>query len=121
LAIDRKRLQSDYLRMRFGRALALLAVGVLVSQGSPNAVASAPVTRSCGTLSLGIGWHLRASANVGCPAARVLMTSYFRRRGNRYAHIALSGYSCAKRDLASGEQIRCVQAAKLITALSFGY
>lgn len=107
--------------MRLRLLLPLLAAGAIAWQASPPAAASGSVTRPCGTLSIGIGWHLRSSQNVTCSSARVLITSYFKRRGNRQTVIVVSGYSCSKRDLATGEQIRCVQASKLVTAKSFGY
>jgi hypothetical protein len=78
-------------------------------------------TRSCGTLSVGIGWHLRASPNVGCRSARHLMTIYFWRRANRRPAAFVLGYGCSKRDLRDGEHIRCVRDARLVTAKSFGY
>jgi hypothetical protein len=71
--------------------LPLLAAGSLAWQASPPAEASGSVTRPCGTLSIGIGWHVRSSANVRCSSARVLITSYFKRRGNRQAVIVVSG------------------------------
>jgi hypothetical protein len=78
-------------------------------------------TRSCGTLSVDISWHLRASPNVRCSSARRLMTVYFRRRANLRPGAFLRGYGCSRRDLRDGEHIRCVRGAALVTANSFGH
>jgi hypothetical protein len=78
-------------------------------------------TLSCGTLAVGIGWHVRASLNVRCSSARHLMVTYFRRRANRPPRSVVLGYVCTVRDLPDAEHIRCVRAAKLVTAKSFGY
>ena len=79
-----------------------------------------PRARSCGTLSIGIGWDLRASPNVRCSAARRVMLTYFRRFAGR-THPLLFGYRCAKRDLQDAKHIRCTRPGRLVTAKSFGY
>ena len=79
-----------------------------------------PRTRSCGTLSIGIGWDLRASPNVRCSAARQVMLTYFRRYAGR-THPLVFGYLCTNRDLRDAEHIRCARAGRLVTAKSFGY
>jgi hypothetical protein len=78
-------------------------------------------TRSCGTLAVGIGWHVAATPNVTCLSARLLMTTYFKRRGNRHATVVVYRYACARRDLPDAEHIRCTRLARLVTARSFGY
>ena len=77
--------------------------------------------RSCGNLSVGIGWHLRASPNLRCSSARHLMSIYFRHRANRHTSALILGYACTRRELRDAEHIRCVRAARLVTAESFGY
>ena len=64
-----------------------------------------PRTRSCGTLSIGIGWDLRASPSVRCSAARQVMLTYFRRFAGR-TQPPVFGYRCTKRDLQDAEHIR---------------
>ena len=77
--------------------------------------------RSCGSLSAGIGWHLRATPNVRCPSARHLMSVYFRHRANRRTRAVVLGYVCTKQDLRDGEHVRCVRGAQAVSAKSFGY
>jgi len=72
-------------------------------------------------LSIGIGWHLRATPNVRCSFARELMTAYLRRRANRRVRMVVHGYVCPKRDLPDAEHVSCVRARKLVTAKSYGY
>jgi hypothetical protein len=79
------------------------------------------LSRPCGTLAVGIGWHLSATWNVRCSDARHVMSSYFKRRANRRTSALVLGYGCTKRDLRDGEHIRCVRGATLVTAKSFGY
>jgi len=79
------------------------------------------LTRSCGALGTGIGWHLRASWNVRCFSARHLMSTYLKRQANRRTTALVLGYVCAKRDLRDGEHIRCARGSRLVTAKSFGY
>jgi hypothetical protein len=76
---------------------------------------------SCGALNVGIGWRLRASPNVECSFARHLMISYFKSDANRRAAALVLGYVCTRRDLRDGEHIRCVNAARVVEARSFGY
>lgn len=80
-----------------------------------------PHMRPCGTLSVGIGWHLAATPNVTCPAARRLIATYLERGGNRRATRVVQNYVCARRDLSDAEHIRCALSARLVTAKSFGY
>jgi hypothetical protein len=103
--------------IRFLFSLAIVAVVAAASVGTT--VASAKTTRSCGTLAIGIGWHLRASPNVTCRAARRLMTVYFGRR--RPARAVVLEYVCTRRDLPDAEHIRCVHGTRLVAAKSFGY
>lgn len=49
------------------------------------------------------------------------MATYFSRRLNRRTRAVVFAYLCTKRDLQDGEHVRCVRAAKLVTAKSFGY
>ena len=79
-----------------------------------------PRARSCGTLSIGIGWDLCASPNVPCSAARQVMLTYFKRYAGR-RHPLVFGYLCTNRDLRDAEHIRCTRADRLVTAKSFGY
>jgi hypothetical protein len=98
-------------------------VVVLAFAGVADAAGqSAPLrTRSCGTLSLGIGWHVTASPNVTCASARLLIMTYLKRRDNRQATTVPYRYACSRRDLPDAEHIRCVRATRLVTARSFGY
>jgi hypothetical protein len=77
--------------------------------------------RSCGRLSAGIGWHLRATPNVRCSSARRVMSVYFGRRANRRVSAVVLGYVCTKQDLRDGEHVRCIRGAQAVSAKSFGY
>jgi hypothetical protein len=79
------------------------------------------LTRSCGTLAVGIGWHLRATSDLRCSSARNLTRTYFGRRANRRTGALVLGYVCTKRDLPDGEHIRCVRGATIVTLNSLGY
>jgi hypothetical protein len=116
-------------RTRDCPGMRLVALVLVVLAGSALA-ASAAVregrvmtlrTRPCGTLSVGIGWHLQATPNVPCSSARHLMLTYFSRRANRRARAVISGYGCTRRDLRDGEHISCLRGTMLVTARSFGY
>jgi hypothetical protein len=100
---------------------AVAALAVYTFAWHTDARAQTARTRSCGALSVGIGWHLRASPKVSCSSARHLMNTYFRRGANRRTRALVLGYVCTKRDFPDGEHIRCVRAARLVTAKSFGY
>jgi hypothetical protein len=99
-------------------ALAVAAVGGAAD--ASNRVAGLTV-RSCGTLSVGIGWHVAATRNVTCSSARQLMATYFRTGSNRQVRAIVYRYVCVRRDLADAEHIRCSKADRLVTARSFGY
>jgi len=86
----------------------------------PTAPASR-TSRSCGTLSIGIGWYLDASPNVRCSSARHVMLTYLGQRSNRPRHARFVGYLCASRDLQDAEHIRCVRGTRFVMARSFGY
>ena len=98
--------------MRLIVLLLVLLTGLTLGAASdaPGSSATAFRTRSCGTLSIGIGWHLRASPNVRCLSARQLMVTYFSRRANRGTRAVVLGYHCTKRDLRDAEHIRCARA-----------
>ena len=91
-----------------------LSAGV-VARSSTDAVP----TRSCGTLAKGIGWHLRASPNVRCTAARRVINTYFAHKCQ--ASCTVLRYACRARYLSDGEQIRCARPARLVLARSFRY
>jgi hypothetical protein len=106
---------------RFHRSEAGVACGAAretIFGCTPGAVASTGA-RSCGTLSAGIGWHLRASSNLGCSPARHLMVTYFGQERRQKAVVL--GYVCTRRDLPDAEHVRCSRRADLVTAKSFGY
>jgi hypothetical protein len=108
--------------MRFVGFVALLVSAVALGR-TENAlsISSTPFsTRSCGTLSVGIGWHVAASPNVTCLSARRLMVAYFKER-DHHARVVVYRYVCTARDLPDGEHIRCTRAGELVTARSFGY
>jgi hypothetical protein len=109
--------------MRLIVLLLLLLTGLTLAAASdaPKSSATTIRTRSCGTLSIGIGWHLRANPNMRCSSARQLMVTYFSRRANQGTRAFVLGYLCMKRDLQDAEHIRCARADRLVTAKSFGY
>jgi hypothetical protein len=101
-------------------ALLVFAVGLGRAENALS-TSSAPFgTRSCGTLSVGIGWHVGAGPNVTCLKARRLMVAYFKQR-DRHVRVVVDHYVCTARDLADAEHIRCTRAGELVTARSFGY
>jgi hypothetical protein len=77
--------------------------------------------RSCGTLAVGIGWHLRATPNVSCVIARRVITTYFAKGGERRARTVALRFVCRHRYASVGEHIRCVRGTKVVAARSFGY
>jgi hypothetical protein len=106
----------------FVRGLALVSAVVALGGAADASIRSAALrTRSCATLSVGIGWHVAATPNVTCSSARQLIATYFKRRGNRQTTVVVFRYVCARHDLPDAEHIRCSRLARLITARSFGY
>jgi hypothetical protein len=107
------------------RLVAILAVAWAVAAVGGAADASNRVAgltiRSCGTLSIGIGWHVAATRNVTCSSARQLMATYFRTRNNRQVRAIVYHYVCIRKDPPDAEHIRCSKADRLVTARSFGY
>src|SRR2546430_14895782 len=101
----------------------LVVLGVAAIALSAGVVArfttDAAPTRSCGTLAKGIGWHLRASPNVRCTAARRVINTYFAHKCQ--ASCTVLRYACRARYLSDGEQIRCARPARLVLARSFRY
>jgi hypothetical protein len=101
----------------------LLAATIVAVDGGANASihSTASGTRPCGTLAVGIGWHLVATPNVTCASARRLIATYFERRDNRQASAVVYRYVCTRRDVPDGEHIRCSRSTRLVIAKSFGY
>jgi hypothetical protein len=101
---------------------ALVSAAVALGGAAQASIhATALRTRSCGTLSVGIGWNVAATQNVTCSSARQLIATYFKRRGNRQTTVVVFRYVCARHDLPDAEHIRCSHLARLVTARSFGY
>jgi hypothetical protein len=105
--------------VRFAAVSVLIAA--LTAAGGVASGSTGSPTRSCGTLAVGIGWHVAATRNTTCGSARQLLTTYLRRGGNRRATLAVEGYICARHDLPDAEHIRCSKSGHMVTARSFGY
>jgi hypothetical protein len=111
--------RSHSARVRFGLAVALLMCLAFAVAGVAR---PAQVRlRSCGTLAVGIGWHLRATPDVGCVFARKVIKTYFARGGERRVRTVALRFVCTHRYPSDGEHIRCVQGTKVVAARSFGY
>jgi hypothetical protein len=99
-------------------AVTALALAIVTLGGTADATTP---TRTCGTLAVGIGWHLAATPNVTCRSARQLMATYFTRGGIGRAQLVVYRYVCSGRDLPDAEHIRCSRTNRVVTARSFGY
>jgi ribosomal protein L34 len=72
-------------------ALALFAATALA--GAP--ASARPQTRSCGYLSWGIGWKLRATPDLSCPQARRVFKDCF--AGSNRPRSCREGFRCRQR------------------------
>jgi hypothetical protein len=106
--------------VRVAVLLVTLSVAVPATTASASPKASETLPRSCGALSIGIGWHVRATRNVRCSLARLVIRTFLDRKGCR-SHCVVRGYGCQARFLAKSEQVQCVRGRRIVTARSFGY
>jgi len=65
--------------VRVAVLLVTLSVAVPATTASASPKASETLPRSCGALSVGIGWHVRATRNVRCSLARLLIRTFLDR------------------------------------------
>jgi hypothetical protein len=106
--------------VRIVALLVLAAVAVTAPTASASPRASETLPRSCGALSIGIAWHVRATRNVRCSLARLVIHTFLDRPGCR-SHCVVRGYPCRARFLAKSEQVQCVPGRRVVVAKSFGY
>jgi hypothetical protein len=117
--LARGRIERDSEIVRLGLLAALLACLSLAATQGAGATSTPAGTRSCGSLNVGIGWHLRATRNVRCSFAMRLTTTYFARGDIRKPRVRVLHFVCRQRYVPqSREQIRCMRGTKLITATS---
>jgi hypothetical protein len=104
--------------VRVAVLLVTLSVAVAAAAASASPKASETLPRSCGALSIGIGWHVRATRNVRCSLARLLIRTFLDRQGCR-SHCVVRGYACRARFLAKSEQVQYVRGPRIVIARSF--
>jgi hypothetical protein len=112
-------------------ALGLVAVALgtasaagVGSHGGPPA-GSRLATRPCGYLSVGKGWHVRATRNVTCVFARRLVKTFFALHrclaAQRHPGKActVSGYRCTETPMPQDTTlVRCAKPGRVVSALS---
>ncbi len=99
------------------RWLVVLVVATCVF--SAAGVAQAATTRPCGTLAIGIGWHVAATRTVTCSSARLLIRTVLHRGCQK--RCLVRGYTCTPRYLKIAEHVQCVRGRRVVTGRSFGY
>jgi hypothetical protein len=105
-------------------AAVVLALVALVSVPAVSAVVAGAAaakpgvkdTRSCGSLPVGITWHVRATRNVACGRAKGVGRAYFKKYpacGNGTSgHCKVQHYRCAWRR--AGSRVFCRKARRLV-------
>ena len=91
---------------------ALVATAAVSACGSSSNRNAAP-SRTCGTLGVGIGWHVSADSTVSCRSGMTLMRAYF------HGHLrnrTVMGYACTSHDVFG--RIRCVHDGTVVTAVA---
>src|SRR5690348_18334036 len=92
-AIDARWVVANRQGVRFVAVTALvLAIAALGGTADATTRSGSSTTRACGTLALGIGWHVAATPNVTCGSARQLMATYFARGGNGHTQTVVYRY-----------------------------
>lgn len=97
-------------RTSAGLVVLALVVAAVSACGSSTNRSTAPF-RSCGMLSVGIGWHVSAGSAMSCRSAMTLMRAYFHGPSERKT----VGYTCTSHH---GGRIRCVRDGMAVIAVA---